>query len=291
VSKKKPHRKIEREWSIAELPLPTLGQRGIKSLLRHPLSPILLAVLLSGISPNLLSILVGLGIVTVWVAVDLWPFANFASVWLVNRMSFTQKRPYPKFLPVIDRYRADLECNRRKVNFGLHAIIFTAICGLIILADAPLVRFVVERHLKKEMIDVYSGLHALSASEDENRGQAILTVKNDSSYHIHVTETRCFFNQFDTTDNSFINIGTVLFKGDQPLFSGGDGLSFNCPGNFLGPFTLVCADITWVVFYDLEEDQKRPQGKGFRYVLLPGKTEWEQQPLTLSVSPCSRAER
>jgi hypothetical protein len=289
---KKNHQQRKLEWRLDALPVPKLAWADFSpsNLLRHPLVPIVLAVLFSGAANNMLSILIGLGIVTLWVAADLWPFANLASIWIVNRMAFTHERPYPK-LPVIERRRADLEYNRREVRASLRAIIFSSLCFLIIALDLPVVKLAFDLNFKKERVDVYNNLTAQPSVGDAGAASALLTVKNNSSHNIHVIEMRCAMNsaRYRNPLVTFQNVQFLTFKGDQLLVTGGDGVSSQCPAGIEGAPT--CADITWAVFYSLEESKGQIFSKGFRYALPEGKTQWEQLPLHYDKTVCGEGEK
>jgi hypothetical protein len=285
-------------WGIDPLPQPNLPWLQLSNLSSHPLLPVVISVLLAGFNKNMTLVLMGLWGCAAWLAADLWPAANVASIILVNQMKFTKERRSKR--EEVERKRSYLIYQRDSVYRGLRAAIFCAICASVALLMLIPTKYLIGKGLEQERDEAYEGLHTDPIRDELLAGtdnRASLTLSNEGNVDVHLLTVSCVINSLETRKGFYLDGGSGLFsfevyRGDLVLSKAGDGQSLMCPRYDVPMFgkddSIVCGDLVWVMRFFLADQPKNIQTKRFRYALPPVLRDWRKVALDVPPLKCPK---
>jgi hypothetical protein len=244
-----------------------------KQLPRHPLSPVFVAMLRTGLGKQIVPTMVGLLVCAAWLFYDLWPLATRAGVLYANR--FGQFRRHWG-----DYGKGEAEVKRESLRKSARSIAYLVLCSFVCMCWLTVSLQLVRARVAEEATEVDEGLVAsLTMPEGARLNNAKFTISNGSSHAVHLETGICWIRYGLFERGYQKNVHLIPEIADTILRPSGDGYSMNCPATSLVESGgVVCADVVWSVLYALMDDPKSVTEKDFRFVLYPGEKVWSKMP-------------
>jgi hypothetical protein len=244
-----------------------------KQLPRHPLLPVFVAMLLTGLGKQIMPTMVGLLLCAAWLFYDLWPLATWAGVSYANRFGRFRRHwgDYGK-----DEAELTRESLRKSAQSIADVVLCSCLCFRWLIVSLQLLR----ARLAEEATEVDEGLVAsLTMPEGARLNNAKFTISNGSSHEIHLETGICWIRYGLFERGYQKNVYLIPEIADTILRPSGDGYSMNCPATSLvDSGGVLCADVVWSVRYALMDSPKSMAEKDFRFVLYPGEKVWSKMP-------------
>lgn len=280
--------------------------------LKHPILPLVISVLLGGVSGASMELKVlGVFLCGIWIAADLWPWWNSASIRLTNFV-FSATVPFVNQQATKDLICGEMKAARSATHLCIRSIGFVFICLLISYGAIWGSRIFIQQYLSEEREDVRNKLSIESSIPhglENDPMKSIISVTNDSKYGISAKHRiACKLNlatddtgasmsfhdvfAFQDPDGNYQLSGGPLsqipIEESTPIQAGGDAQSSSCIGGFHFPGKIECADLTIIFQYFLEDQPNFPQEKKQR-VTTYGKNgfQWYKDSIDRRSSYCA----
>jgi hypothetical protein len=150
-----------------------------KHWLHHPLVGIIMGALLANFGKHMVPVLVGLSACTLWIAFDLWPWANWMGSWAANR-------DVPIFIHHYGEYgKAEYESKRKMLRGGFRSIALVYLCFPVLALYSLAVDYVISTHMEEEQAEVKQKLTAsLTLPSNRFLKNSTFTITNNSPIDI-----------------------------------------------------------------------------------------------------------
>ena len=191
----------------------------------QPLIPLALGALVQGVTKDVLPILVGLFIFSIWLAWSLWPLASNISVWIVNRLRGFSNTPQVKresrFLKNFRSRNIDvarlqsgmLEQNRKNVLEGIRSIVFILFCaGVFFLFNQFGIIYACTSFINDERAEIAKDLDGGLAFPFGRDGRAEVSIQNASNHDLMPNKSLAVLDSLEILMATSFPIFTVLLE-------------------------------------------------------------------------------
>jgi hypothetical protein len=273
------------KWSLKQLPYMRIHAAPVAS----GFASISIPILVQGVTEHMRPLFLGFFASSVLIAWGLWIPSRNLSIFTVNYLfSFTDRRSSPN-QDISQTRQKELMFWRTQIGWGIHAIIFCILGASLSIILERVSIYYLREHLAKIRSDIYRDLYMSGPDEitgvpQFELGSSIAVRNNSPDEDVEITELRCKFNSFLTTNHqSFDNFWLTVPVEELTLRHGGDGDAAECPPpsaiRSREPTTLICGDVIWRISYVLVNQPEFLQEKQERFILRVGMHKWESIPL------------
>jgi hypothetical protein len=247
----------------------------------HPLVGIGVGAFLANLGRYMVPVLIGLSICAVWIASELWPWADWIGSWGANRDVPTFTHHYGEF------GKTWYETKRKSLQDSFRSIAFAYLCFPVLALYFIAAGYAINKHIEEEQNEVQQKLSAsLTLPSNRFLKNSKFTITNNSAIDIRMRSVYCnirsgiLMSGFEL-GNDVLEVPNVGLT----LHANGDATNMNCPTdngvlklNFQND-GIACGDFLWTITYSIRDEPKIMERKQYRYTLSRDENEWSQTAL------------